>query len=259
MCDELIQRAGRYVDAFLAAEILSRGDDGDCPYLPDRQACSEGFSVADEFDPAIYRALMDRGFRRSGRVIYRPVCRGCSSCIPMRVPVATFSATQSMRRVWRGNADVRVVIGDGAPSEEKYAIYAHYQSEHHDGTMSGDMDSFADFCYRSPLPQLELCYYAGNRLIGASILDVVPGALSSVYMYFDPREAKRSLGTYSILWELAYCRAEGFAYYYLGYWVPGSRTMDYKARFRPAEILGDTGWQLAPTAPQQENPRTRHS
>ncbi len=29
---------------------------------------------------------------------------------------------------------------------------------------------------------------------------------------------------------------------YLGYWVPGSPKMDYKARFRPIEVLRPGGW-----------------
>jgi arginyl-tRNA--protein-N-Asp/Glu arginylyltransferase len=44
-----------------------------------------------------------------------------------------------------------------------------------------------------------------------------------------------------VLWEIEDCRARQIAYYYLGYYVPGSRTMAYKARFRPAEILDSDG------------------
>jgi arginyl-tRNA--protein-N-Asp/Glu arginylyltransferase len=34
----------------------------------------------------------------------------------------------------------------------------------------------------------------------------------------------------------------GLAYVYLGYWVPGSRKMDYKGRFLPQERLLPSGW-----------------
>ena len=33
-------------------------------------------------------------------------------------------------------------------------------------------------------------------------------------------------------------------YVYLGYWVPESRKMAYKARFRPSEILRGGAWRL---------------
>jgi arginyl-tRNA--protein-N-Asp/Glu arginylyltransferase len=37
-------------------------------------------------------------------------------------------------------------------------------------------------------------------------------------------------------------RQMGLAYVYLGYWVRGSRKMDYKSRFLPQERLTPDGW-----------------
>lgn len=35
----------------------------------------------------------------------------------------------------------------------------------------------------------------------------------------------------------------GLPYVYLGYWVQGSRKMDYKRRFLPQERLSPQGWE----------------
>jgi arginine-tRNA-protein transferase len=110
--------------------------------------------------------------------------------------------------------------------------------------MSGDWTSFVEFLYAGPLPALECRYLLGDELVGVSVLDECPGGLSSVYMYFDPAHARRSLGTYSVLWEIEHCRRLGKRWYYLGYHVEGSRTMDYKARFRPQQVLVDGCWRL---------------
>ncbi len=35
----------------------------------------------------------------------------------------------------------------------------------------------------------------------------------------------------------------GLPYLYLGYWIEGSRKMDYKGRFQPQQRLSPNGWQ----------------
>ena len=86
-------------------------------------------------------------------------------------------------------------------------------------------------------------YLLGQRLIGVGLADGLVSGLSSVYMYFDPDFSRRSLGTFSVLWEIDYARREDYPYYYLGYFIASSRKMAYKGRFRPTEILvGDDRW-----------------
>ncbi len=45
-----------------------------------------------------------------------------------------------------------------------------------------------------------------------------------------------------ILDHIRRARRLGLPYLYLGYWVEGSRKMDYKSRFRPQERLMGQGW-----------------
>ena len=72
-------------------------------------------------------------------------------------------------------------------------------------------------------------------------------SLSSVYFYYDPDEARRGLGTFGALHEIESAAREGIPYYYLGYWVAGCGAMEYKAGFRPNEVLcGDGVWRPGP-------------
>jgi arginine-tRNA-protein transferase len=211
--------------------------------LPGRPARSQGFST-DALDGATYRMLLDRGFRRSGRVIYRPSCRGCRECRQLRVPTATFAASRSQRRVLGRNRDLRVSIEPCRATGEKWELYVRYLNNRHDEAMPRTTESFVDFLYNPCVESLDVCYRLDGRLIGVSVIDPVPGGWSSVYMYFDPAESRRSLGTYSVLWEIDHCREAGLGYYYLGFYVAGSRTMAYKARFAPYELLREDGtWQ----------------
>ena len=68
-----------------------------------------------------------------------------------------------------------------------------------------------------------------------------------VYSFFDTSRPQDSIGTYIILDHIEMARETGLPYVYLGYWVPGSPKMDYKARFKGVEIFRDGQWrQLDP-------------
>ncbi|MFH0983767.1 MAG: arginyltransferase [Planctomycetota bacterium] len=228
----------KWVDVFLAEAELQVSPPSPCPYLPDRDDWVEFFYV-EELSPAVYEALMNRGFRRNGFIVYRPVCEKCRECRQIRVPVAEFKASKSMRRVWRRNQDLAVEIGPPEPTLEKLQLFRRYLEGRHDGTMTGSAEEFHGFLYASPVSTLEVRYSLGKRLVGVSLLDAGPCALSSVYMFFDPHDHQRSLGTFSILWEIEHCRRAGLPYYYLGFYVGAARVMAYKARYRPCEMLRD--------------------
>jgi len=144
-----------------------------------------------------------------------------------------------MRRVQSRNRDVVVEIAESRPSAEKHDIFRRYLDAQHDGTMSGSYEAFKDFLYDSPMTGRDFLYRLGDRIVAVGVTDLCPQGISSVYTYFDPDFADRSLGTYSVLYEIAWCRRNELPYYYLGYYVAGSGSMEYKSRFRPNEILVD--------------------
>ena len=63
-----------------------------------------------------------------------------------------------------------------------------------------------------------------------------------VYSFFDPDYSDRSLGAFMILDHIAMSREMGLSHVYLGYWVAGSRKMDYKIGFRPFELCDGSNW-----------------
>ncbi len=90
-------------------------------------------------------------------------------------------------------------------------------------------------------------YELGGALVGVSWVDILHDGLSSVYFAFDPDYASRRLGSYSIMKEIEWARDIGKSWLYLGFWVPGGKSMDYKAQFRPHEIAPERRWKQAET------------
>src|SRR5262249_31948575 len=144
-----------------------------CSYLPGRMSRSEVYR-ADRLDGAMYEKLLARGFRRAGRIVYRPRCRGCHECRQIRIPVEDFSASHSLRRVWQRNSDVVVSTGRPQVDAEKHELFCRYLDAKHDGTMSREFDALQDFLYDSPTSTQEFGYRIADRLVGVSIADRCP-------------------------------------------------------------------------------------
>ncbi len=222
---------------------LPRAPEHDCSYLPGRLAQSEGFT-ARELDAELYHDLMDRGFRRSGVFVYRPCCQGCNACVPLRIAVDTFKPSDSQKRAVRRNRDLSIHVAAPDYSPEKLDLYQRYMAHQHPGSpQSSDGQGLRDFLYSSIVNTAEVEYRKDGRLVAVSILDVCHFSVSSVYHYFDPQESQRSLGVYSVVAEIGLAREMGVPYLYMGYWIDGCPTMQYKAKFGPHELLINGKWQ----------------
>jgi arginine-tRNA-protein transferase len=211
-----------------------------CPYLPDRESRLVALRP-NRLTPRLYGLFLDLNFRRLQDLVYRPQCDACRECRELRVDVERFRPTRAQRRCWTRNADVTAETGRPAPSAEKHAIYRRYLEARHDGSMTGSAEEFDEFLHHAPEMTREVVFRAAGRLVGAGIFDAARDALSAVYFYFDPALGARSPGTLNVLWLVEEARRRGCAWLYLGYYVAGSPSMAYKARFHPHEVLGDDG------------------
>jgi arginyl-tRNA--protein-N-Asp/Glu arginylyltransferase len=226
-----------------------------CPYLPGKEERKVFTHIVGKRARELNEILTQGGFRRSQTIAYRPACESCRACVSVRVVVGDFQPSGNMRRVSRLNRDVIGTLVPNRPSSDQYSLFRRYLDHRHtDGGMV-DMtvldysmmveDSHVEtrmIEYRQRGPDASINGRGRGELLAVSLTDVLSDGLSMVYSFFEPEAADRSLGTFMILDHIEQARRMGLPYLYLGYWVEGSRKMDYKARFRPQERLMPQGW-----------------
>jgi arginyl-tRNA--protein-N-Asp/Glu arginylyltransferase len=222
-----------------------------CPYLPGRFERKVFTHLVGKRARELNDLLTQGGFRRSQTIGYRPACEACRACVSVRVLADAFRPGRSFRKVKAHNSDIRSVMRQNRPTAEQYSIFRAYLDDRHaDGGMV-DMTvlDYAMMVEDSHVETMLIEYRltppgGGDALIAVALTDVLSDGLSMVYSFYEPEFEHRSLGTLMILDHIERAREMGLPYVYLGYWVEGSRKMDYKARFLPQERLQPAGWEL---------------
>lgn len=227
-----------------------------CPYLEGQFERKVFTHLVGDKASEMNDLLTQGGFRRSQNIAYRPACETCRACVSVRILANDFTPSRNMRRVTQQNSDLVGFMHEAEPSTEQYSLFrAYLDARHRKGGMS-DMtvldyammveDTHVDtkvIEYRRRGPDTFVTGKGRGELIAVALTDQMADGLSMVYSYFDPEMEDRSLGTFMILDHIARARAMGLPHVYLGYWVNGSRKMNYKMRFTPQEHLGPKGWE----------------
>jgi arginyl-tRNA--protein-N-Asp/Glu arginylyltransferase len=241
-----------------------------CGYLPE-QSWSLEYEYVGALSPAEYLQRMLDGWRRFGTMLFRPACTACRACRALRVPAARFRPDRGQRRAWKANhGEVALRIGEPSVTRAKVNLYDRYHEHQTDAKgwpqhPARDAASYAESFVHHPFAVEEWCYYLDNRLVGVGYVDalptasameaagarddvrlpspdeMLPGGLSAIYFFYEPNERHRSLGTYNVLCLLEEAARRALPYVYLGYFVEGCGSMQYKARFAPNEVRGEDG------------------
>jgi arginine-tRNA-protein transferase len=217
-----------------------------CPYLAGRTERKIVTELTGADSEVLHDRLSRAGFRRSHNIAYSPVCSGCQACIPIRIVAAGFQPDRTQRRVERANTDLVMQEAGARATAEQFNLFQRYQQARHN---DGDMASMGFYDYRAMIEDTPITTHVvefrdpEGRLVAACLTDRLSDGLSAVYSFYDPELERRSLGTFAVIWLVRRAQQVGLPYAYLGYWVPQSRKMAYKARFQPSEILMGGQWR----------------
>jgi arginine-tRNA-protein transferase len=216
-----------------------------CSYLGDREATTLFADPRFPKDLRLHTLLSRNGFRRSGPHLYRPHCRECRACTPVRVPVGEYRPSRSQRRAWARNKDLRVYPAEARFRTEYYELYRRYINARHagGGMENPTREQFSEFLFCDWADTVFLEFRLGDALMAVAVTDNLMDGCSSVYTFFDPDAKERGLGTYTIMWQIERTRRLQRPWLYLGYFIEDSRKMRYKRAFRPQEHLIEGTWR----------------
>lgn len=238
--------------------VLMESEPHPCGYLPDRLAVHQE-TLAFELNPSEYRQLVDHGFRRFGRGLFRPKCPSCQKCIPIRIPVRDFCPSRSQKRNLSQNAprlDLQIEMVSQSEDQKDHLANLHQKFHLMQSGGKGwpnqsilDSSRFVETMVEQPFPVEVWNYLYKGEVVGSGYVDALPDGLSAIYFIHDPKIRAMGPGIFNVLSLIEGARTRGLDFLFLGFWVPGSASMAYKANFSPAEILAPKG-QWIPLDPK---------
>ena len=220
-----------------------------CSYLPGKFSQEIYAQPITRFDNRMYSQLIYSGFRRSGELVYRPHCKFCSSCIPVRIPCDLFQPRRIHKRILKRNADISIRMSGACFEQAHFDLYTRYVNQRHP---NGGMDN------PEPREYMEMLtcqwtetrfmeFFVADKLVAVAVIDILNDGYSAVYTFFDPELTNaRSLGIFAVLKQIELLSQQPGQYLYLGYMIEECKKMSYKKEFNPLEQYINNNWTSCP-------------
>ena len=193
-------------------------------------------------EPEEYQVMLERGWRRFGRMHFVPECKDCTKCITMRIDVANYKFSKSQKRVINKNRDTKLYIRPPSVTKEHLELYNKYhefmnKKKNWPFFPISPGDYSRSYVEGKAQYSKEFLYMRNNELVGVALVDILPNSISSIYCYYDHDYADLSLGKFSILAQIKIAKELNIPYIYLGYWIKDHYSMGYKEAYKPFEVL----------------------
>jgi arginyl-tRNA--protein-N-Asp/Glu arginylyltransferase len=212
-----------------------------CSYLAQKDQTTH-YKVIEECSTSYCQELIEHGYRRFGKMYFRPICGACDECKSIKIDVENFNFSSSHKRVIRKAANIKSYIQRPSMSKahlelfEKYHLFMkdkkgwEHTSSSAQSYYSSFVDAHNDFGY-------EVLYFAEEKLIGVDLIDVLEEGISSIYFYYDPDYAHYSLGKLSLYNQILFAKRSHKKWIYLGYYVKDCQSLSYKSQYKPYVTL----------------------
>ena len=228
-----------------ASDIVIIDETEPCPYLDNRVARMPLRMPIGKVTRAQADIRLADGHRRTGEFIYQTNCPACKACEAIRLDCFEFEFSRNHKRTLnQGDRLFEQRIGSLEADQMRVDLF----NRHRKGRGLAKRDTEIDIeeyswgFVRSCFESFEMTYWDKDQLVCLAVCDQGQNSLSAVYTFYDPDLTRVSLGTYSILKQIRYCKEHNFQHLYLGYYVQNSPHMKYKSRFVPNERLIDGQW-----------------
>jgi arginyl-tRNA--protein-N-Asp/Glu arginylyltransferase len=220
-----------------------------CPYIKGKYERKLFTALYGRNTEQLNDDLSLQGFRRSQKVLYRPLCSDCSACLSIRVVVNEFEPSKSQRRVVSKNKLIVRIEKKAEATDEQFEIFKSYlNSRHLNGGMSNmDALEFSSMIGETNVQSRVFEYRTTrgegvDRLLAVCLTDTNRDGLSMVYSFYNPTYQHLSLGKFMILDHISLAQQLKLDYLYLGYWIRRNNKMGYKADYGPAEVYHKDKW-----------------
>ena len=222
-------------------EVITDFLESDCAYLKGNTSLTE-YNIISHPSINVAEDYLDQGWRRFGKMFFRPSCTHCSKCIPLRVELENFKLSRSMRKALKKNQGIHLEVGTPECTPQHISlhnIYHKHQNEKKNWPHHAISATEYRMLFCEPMTfAKEFRYFSSKgQLLGVGYVDVLPSAYSSLYFFYHPEWSQASPGIFSILKEIEHAKENGVQHYHLGYYVDGCASMDYKLRFNPHKLL----------------------